>query len=87
MGGGGAASAAWAQDAPATEKESWGANPHVTAILVKERAAAAAEAWSEPEGEQWDWPGVRSNGSRFTARTLGTYLVHDLVHHLHDVGA
>ena len=59
----------------------------MTAILVKERAAAAAEAWSEPEGEQWDWPGVRSNGSRFTARTLGTYLVHDLVHHLHDVGA
>lgn len=77
----------WDQDAAATEKEYWRANTHVTAILVKERAAAAAEAWSEPEGEQWDWPGVRSNGSRFTARTLGTYLVHDLVHHLHDVGA
>lgn len=32
-------------------------------------------------------PGRRSNGSVFTVRTLGQYFLHDVVHHLHDVGA
>lgn len=75
----------WDQDAAALEKEYWQANTHVTAILVKERAAAAASAWAEPDGEQWGWSGVRGDGVRFTAETLGTYLAHELVHHLHDV--
>lgn len=85
--GAGATFADWDQDAAALEREYWKANTHVTAILVKERAAAAASSWAEPNGEQWDWPGLRSNGARFTARTLGVYMVHDLTHHLHDVGA
>jgi len=29
---------------------------------------------------------VRSDGATFTALTLGRYLLHDLAHHLHDVG-
>ena len=86
-GGAGAAFDDWDQDAAALEKEYWRANSHVTRILVKERAAAAAKVWAQPTGDQWAWPGTRSNGSQFTAATLGTYLVHDLVHHLHDVGA
>jgi hypothetical protein len=31
--------------------------------------------------------GVRSNGSAFTIETLGLYHLHDVVHHVHDVGA
>lgn len=85
-GGRGAEFQDWDQDAAAVEKEYFKANTHVTAILIKERAAAAAEAWAEPEAEQWEWPGLRSNGAQFTARTLGAYMVHDLTHHLHDVG-
>ena len=38
-GGRGAQFPDWDQDAAATEKEYWQANSHVTAILVKERAA------------------------------------------------
>jgi hypothetical protein len=38
------------------------------------------------EGE-WSRTGVRSNGSRFTVLTLGQYMLHDLAHHLVDVGA
>jgi hypothetical protein len=37
--------------------------------------------------DQWDRPGRRSNGSSFTATTLGQYFLHDVVHHLHDVRA
>lgn len=86
-GGQGAQFNDWDQDAAAIAKEYWKANTHVTAILLKERADAAASGWAEPEGEQWQWPGLRSNGSQFTARTLGAYMVHDLTHHLHDVDA
>jgi hypothetical protein len=36
---------------------------------------------------QWDRRGLRSNGSQFTVLTLGQYFLHDLAHHLVDVGA
>ena len=48
---------------------------------------AAATAYGRPVGEQWEWPALRSNGSRFTARTLALYFVHDIRHHLWDVKA
>lgn len=83
--GAGATFDSWDGDAAAVEKEYWQANTHVTAILVKERAAAAAEAWAEPAGEQWQWPGTRGDGVTFTAATLGAYLAHELQHHLVDV--
>jgi hypothetical protein len=31
--------------------------------------------------------GVRSDGSEFTVETLGLYHAHDVLHHVHDVGA
>ena len=31
--------------------------------------------------------GTRSNGDVFTVESLGSYHLHDVVHHLHDVGA
>ena len=36
--------------------------------------------------DQWQRPGTRSNGSQFTVATLAVYFLHDLEHHLHDVG-
>ena len=77
----------WDQDLAATEEEYWLSDANATRVLVGERAKAAAKAWAEPEGEQWEWTGVRSNWSRFTALSLGRYFAHDLIHHLHDVGA
>lgn len=82
-----AAFESWDGDAVAQASEYDHANTHVTGILVKQRAAAAASAWAEPTGEQWGWTGVRSDGVRFTAAGLGAYLAHELVHHLRDVDA
>jgi hypothetical protein len=31
--------------------------------------------------------GTRSDGARFSVETLGRYLLHDIVHHLTDIGA
>ena len=45
------------------------------------------QAWGEPTAEQWEWSGRRGDGVTFTAAALGRYLVHDLLHHLHDVDA
>lgn len=44
-----------------------------------------ADAFDAVAVRQWNRPGLRSNGSRFTVETLGPYLVHDLVHHVWDL--
>ena len=36
--------------------------------------------------EQWAREGLRSDGAEFTTVTLARYLLHDVLHHLHDVG-
>ncbi len=35
--------------------------------------------------QDWDRPGRRSDGARFTVLSFGRYVAHDLVHHVHDV--
>ena len=76
----------WDQDATALEKHYWDSDPAVVATELGAAAAAAAAAFEAVSGEQWSRTGRRSNGSVFTVETLGRYFVHDLVHHLHDVG-
>jgi len=77
----------WDQDATANEKQYWRSDPDVVAREVTDAFEAAAAAYDRPQGEQWDWPALRSNGSRFTATTLAQYFVHDVQHHLWDVKA
>ena len=60
--------------------------PVATPILAA-AAQAYVESYAGVSGEQWDRPGVRSNGSEFTVLTLGQYGLHDLAHHLWDVRA
>jgi hypothetical protein len=35
--------------------------------------------------DQWQRPGRRSDGARFTVETFARYFIHDPVHHLYDV--
>ena len=77
----------WDQDATALAERYWSQDP----VIVGAELAAAAETIArrfEAVGEdQWTRPGRRSNGSVFTVDSIGRYLLHDLVHHLHDVEA
>lgn len=60
------------------------------AVVLPELARAAARIASTYDGlsdGDWDRPGRRSDGSVFTVRTLGQYFLHDVYHHLDDVGA
>lgn len=56
--------------------------------MAAEYAAAAtdlADAFDAVPDTGWQYRGLRSNGSQFTVETFAGYLLHDLLHHLHDV--
>jgi hypothetical protein len=76
----------WDQDATAVESRYAEQDPAVVAVELVEAAADAAAIYAQVQGEQWQRPGRRSNGSVFTVETLGIYHLHDVDHHLHDVG-
>ena len=75
----------WDQDATAVEDRYAEQDPSVVARELSDAAARIADRFDTVAGEQWERPGRRSNGSLFTVETLARYLVHDPVHHLHDV--
>lgn len=77
----------WDQDATAREDRYDQQDPAVVAAELADAAEANAAAWAGVPETDWSRPGTRSNGSAFTLDTLGRYQLHDLVHHLHDVGA
>ncbi len=75
----------WDQDATAVA-DRYGEQDPVDVTRELHRAAAdAAAVFASVRGDQWQRPGLRSNGSAFTVETLEQYFVHDVVHHLHDV--
>lgn len=75
----------WDQDAAAVEGPYAAADPDRIAREIPERAEDLVAALGAFDG-RWERTAVRSDGATFTALTLGRYLVHDLAHHLHDVG-
>ena len=77
----------WDQDATAIEDRYWEQDPTVVAAELREAAGIIAAAWASVRDDEWGRPGTRSNGSRFTLESLGRYFLHDIAHHLNDVGA
>lgn len=77
----------WDQDATAVEDRYHEQSPAVVSGQLHSAAEALARQFSAVAQGQWQRPGMRSDGARFTVETLGRYLVHDPVHHLYDVGA
>lgn len=77
----------WDQDEAAVAEDYLGQDPGWVADELEEECAALAAAYAEVTGSQWDRPGRRGDGHRFTVRTLGHYALHELEHHRWDVGA
>lgn len=73
----------WDQDQTAVQARYGEQDPSDVAVGL--RADARALAAQFVSVTDWDRTGLRSDGSRFTVRTLGQYLVHDPVHHVWDV--
>lgn len=77
----------WDQDLAALEGNYSGQDPEVVRSELTSNGLDAAAAFAAVPESDWERRGLRSNGSAFTVRTLAGYFMHDLVHHLHDVGA
>ncbi|WP_402462996.1 DinB family protein [Isoptericola aurantiacus] len=83
----GAEFANWDQDAAALEGGYARLDPSTVAGELVDAGVIVSARFDTVGAAQLGRTGVRSNGSRFTVRTFGRYFVHDVVHHLHDVGA
>jgi hypothetical protein len=77
----------WDQDATAVESDYAGQDAAAVAVELVEAAVTVAEVYATVTDETRTRRGVRSNGDEFTVESLGRYHLHDVVHHLHDVGA
>ena len=75
----------WDQDATAEEDRYGQQDPAVVVADLVANAAAIAARLDGVEGDQWERPGRRSDGSSFTLASLSRYLIHDPVHHIWDV--
>ena len=75
----------WDQDATAVTSRYDTCDPAVVASEVVEAGERLAAAFDALELHQWRRPGRRSDGASFTVESFYRYLVHDLVHHRHDV--
>lgn len=77
----------WDGDRAATDENYAGQTPAV----VADELSVAARRWSERltglTGADWDRTGLRADGTMFTVRTLARYGLHEIAHHLSDVGA
>ncbi|MFK5634376.1 SGNH/GDSL hydrolase family protein [Ornithinimicrobium sp. LYQ103] len=77
----------WDQDAAAVEQRYDLQDPVTVAQDYAREAELTAAAFDAVEGEQWARTGSRGGTTTFTAATLAAYLLHDVEHHLVDVGA
>jgi hypothetical protein len=77
----------WDQDATAVNDRYNEQLPGEVATQLVAAAESLANRFSLVSGDQWERSGTRSDGAHFTVENLGRYMMHDSVHHLHDVGA
>ena len=76
----------WDQDATAVAERYDQQDPAVVASELREAAQRVAERFAALTAEQWQRTGRRSDGASFTVTSFSRYFVHDVIHHLHDVG-
>lgn len=75
----------WDQDETAVEDRYNDQDPGVVAVALMAAADGLAATFDTVDGPRWERSGTRSDGATFTVVTFGRYMIHDPVHHLHDV--
>jgi len=77
----------WDQDETALAEHYELQDPLIVGVELVNAANDFADRYDSLTSDQWERSGRRSNGSRFTVASLGSYCLHDLRHHLWDVDA
>jgi hypothetical protein len=75
----------WNQDATAIDERYGSQDPSRVAVALRTAATQLADRYDTVPDDAWSRTGHRSDGSSFTIDTISRYLVHDIVHHVHDV--
>ncbi|MCU1397150.1 MAG: DinB family protein, partial [Acidimicrobiales bacterium] len=75
----------WDQDATAVSERYSEQDPNDVLPAIAHAAEALADRFESVSRDQWARPGTRSDGAKFTVHSFAQYLIHDPVHHLHDV--
>lgn len=75
----------WDQDEAAKSGNYAVQDPHRVSAELAAAGAALAARFDRLEGDQWERRGHRSDGADFTIESFARYLLHDPVHHVHDV--
>ena len=76
----------WDQDETAVADRYAAQDPATVAGELTGAGTSFAAAYARVPADGWARTGTRSNGSQFSVLTLGQYGLHDLRHHLWDVG-
>jgi hypothetical protein len=75
----------WDQDETAVAERYNEQDPAAVSAELAAAAGALADAFDGVAGDQWQRAGRRSDGAIFTVDMFARYLMHDPIHHLHDV--
>lgn len=77
----------WDQDSTAESQRYDEQSPAQVRVELRAAGDALAERLASVRGDAWQRPGRRGDGAVFTVESFARYLLHDPVHHLHDIGA
>lgn len=76
----------WDQDAAAVEGRYGDRDPAELASELVDAGERLADRIDAVTGAQWERPGRRSDGASFTVASFARYFLHDVEHHLWDIG-
>jgi len=75
----------WDQDATAVSQRYDLQDPAIVGVELEAAAQRVADSFASVRKDARQRTARRSDGPSFTVETLGTYFLHDIVHHRHDV--
>ena len=75
----------WDQDEAAVEGRYLEEDPDQVRDAIETAGVQLADSFDAVTNEQWGRTGNRSDGASFTVESFARYMIHDPIHHLHDV--
>jgi hypothetical protein len=75
----------WDQDETALAERYWEQDAGTVARELREESDRLLADFATVDGQEWQRPGRRTDGTLFTIDSLARYMAHDAIHHAWDV--